>query len=96
MTRCYAWPLTVRAGDDLQLHVSTGHPRFGVRLLRCGASVQEVPGPAAVWDGYSRPIGRPDEAWAGPGTPCRCPRNWPTACTWRCRCPPARTARWPP
>ena len=66
MTRCYAWPLTVRAGDDLQLHVSTGHPRFGVRLLRCGASVQEVPGPAAVWDGHSRPIGRPDEAWGWP------------------------------
>ena len=38
MTRCYAWPLTVRAGEDLQLHVSTGEPRFGVRLLRCGAA----------------------------------------------------------
>ncbi len=36
MTRCYAWPLTVGAGADLKLHVSTGHRRFGVRLFRFG------------------------------------------------------------
>jgi hypothetical protein len=63
MIRCYAWPLTVRATEDLQLHVSTGHPRFGVRLLRYGATVREAPAPATVWDGDDLPTGRPDEAW---------------------------------
>ena len=33
MTACYAWPVTVRAGADLRLHVSTEHARFGVRLF---------------------------------------------------------------
>jgi hypothetical protein len=63
MTRCYAWPLTIRAGEDLNLHVSTEHPRFGVRLFRYGATVEAVAGPEAVYDGYDLPIGRPDEAW---------------------------------
>ncbi len=66
MTRCYAWPLTVRAGDDLMLHVSTGHRRFGVRLFRFGASVDEVPDQDLVYDGYQLPLGRPDEAWGWP------------------------------
>ena len=38
MTRSYAWPLTVQAGEDLRLHVSTEHRRFGVRLFRVGAA----------------------------------------------------------
>ena len=42
MTRCYAWPLSVTAGAELQLHVSTEHGRFGVRLFRSGATVEEV------------------------------------------------------
>jgi hypothetical protein len=66
VTRCYAWPLTVRAGADLLLHASTGHSRFGVRLFRYGASVQEVPGPGLVYDGHRLPLGRPDEAWGWP------------------------------
>jgi hypothetical protein len=66
MTRCYAWPLTVRAGDDLMLHVSTGHRRFGIRLFRFGASVDEVPGQDLVYDGCQLPLGRPDEAWGWP------------------------------
>jgi hypothetical protein len=66
MTRCYAWPITVRAGEDLKLHVSTEHPRFSVRLFRFGAIVEEVPGQDAVYDGYDLPIGRPDEAWGWP------------------------------
>jgi len=66
VTRCYAWPITVRAGDELNLHVSTEHPRFAVRLFRFGASVEEVPGQDAVYDGYDLPIGRPDEAWGWP------------------------------
>jgi hypothetical protein len=65
MTRCYAWPLTVR-GDELNLHVSTEHAPFGVRLFRFGATVEEVPGPDAAYDGYDLPIGRPDEAWGWP------------------------------
>jgi hypothetical protein len=44
MTRCYAWPLTVRAGENLRLHVSTGHPRFGVRLLRVTATARTADG----------------------------------------------------
>jgi hypothetical protein len=64
VTRCYAWPLTVRT--DLQLHVSTEHPRFGVRLFSFGAAVEEVPGPAGSYDGYDLPLGRPDEAWGWP------------------------------
>jgi hypothetical protein len=64
MSRCYAWPLTVRT--DLKLHVSTRHPRFGVRLFRYGAAVEEVAGPAEIFDGYSLPLGRPDEAWGWP------------------------------
>ena len=69
MTRCYAWPLTVRAGDALKLHVSTEHLRFGVRLFRYGAAVEEVAGPASrgeVYDGANLPLGRPDEAWGWP------------------------------
>ncbi|HYK31688.1 MAG TPA: N,N-dimethylformamidase beta subunit family domain-containing protein [Streptosporangiaceae bacterium] len=65
MTHCYAWPLTVR-GDEVNLHVSTEHSRFGVRLFRFGATVEEVAGPDAVYDGYDLPIGRPDEAWGWP------------------------------
>lgn len=66
MTRCYAWPLTVRAGDDLRLHVSTEHLSFGVRLFRFGATVAEVPGQDLVYDGHQLPLGRPDEAWGWP------------------------------
>ncbi len=49
MTRCYAWPLTVLAGEDLKLHVSTAHRRFGVRLFRYGAAVTEVPGQSQIY-----------------------------------------------
>ena len=66
VSRCYAWPLTVRASDDLMLHVSTEHRRFGVRLFRFGARVEEVPGQDLVYDGYQLPLGRPDEAWGWP------------------------------
>jgi hypothetical protein len=64
MTKSYAWPLTVKT--ELNLHVSTEHARFEVRLFRFGATVEEVPGPAAVYDGYDLPLGRPDEAWGWP------------------------------
>ncbi|MGD0595604.1 MAG: N,N-dimethylformamidase beta subunit family domain-containing protein [Acidimicrobiales bacterium] len=66
MTRCYAWPLTITSGMELQLHVSTEHARFGVRLFRCGASVEEVQGDTSRHEGESRPLGRPDEAWGWP------------------------------
>jgi hypothetical protein len=69
VTRCYAWPLTVRSGDDLRLHVSTEHSRFGVRLFRYGAAVEDVTWgltPAQVYDGADLPLGRPDEAWGWP------------------------------
>jgi hypothetical protein len=66
MTRSYAWPLTVRAGEELRLHVSTEHPSFGVRLFRVGAGIEEVPGPDQVHDGHNLPLGRPDEAWGWP------------------------------
>jgi hypothetical protein len=69
MTRCYAWPLTIRAGEDLSLHVSTEHSRFGVRLFRYGATVEAVPGPEVAYDGCDLPIGRPDEAWGWPRYP---------------------------
>ncbi|HUD38837.1 MAG TPA: N,N-dimethylformamidase beta subunit family domain-containing protein [Streptosporangiaceae bacterium] len=66
MTRSYAWPLTVGPGVNLNLHVSTEHPRFGVRLFRYGATITPVPGPATIYDGYDLPLGRPDEAWGWP------------------------------
>ena len=67
MTRCYAWPLTVGAGAELKLHVSTGHRRFGVRLYRYGAEVTPAPvQPAGEFDGHELPLGRPDEAWGWP------------------------------
>jgi hypothetical protein len=66
MTRCYAWPLTIKSAVDLTLHVSTELPRFGVRLFRYGATVEEVPGPAGSYEGYDLPLGRPDEAWGWP------------------------------
>ena len=66
MTRCYAWPLTITADEDLRLHVSTEHPAFGVRLFRYGATVEEVPCPADRYDGRDLPLGRPDEAWGWP------------------------------
>jgi hypothetical protein len=65
MTRCYAWPLTVR-DDELNLHVSTEHAKFEVWLFRFGATVESVPVPDALYDGYDLPIGRPDEAWGWP------------------------------
>lgn len=65
MTRCYAWPLTVR-GNALNLHVSTEHARFGVRLFRFGAAVEAQPVSDLTYDGYDLPIGRPDEAWGWP------------------------------
>jgi hypothetical protein len=66
VTRCYAWPLTIKAGEDLHLHVSTEHPRFGVRLFRAGAAVEQVPGQGLRYDGHHLPLGRPDEAWGWP------------------------------
>ena len=51
MTACYAWPVTVGAGADLRLHVSTEHERFGVRLFRYGATVTEVPSQAGALPG---------------------------------------------
>ena len=33
MTACYAWPVTVGAGADLRLHVSTEHERFESKQL---------------------------------------------------------------
>ena len=66
MTRCYAWPLTIAADEDLRLHVSTQLPSFGVRLFRYGATIEEVPGPAGRYDGRDLPLGRPDEAWGWP------------------------------
>jgi hypothetical protein len=66
MTRCYAWPLSVTAGAALQLHVSTEHPRFGVRLFRAGAAVEEVDAGSSVHEGHLLPLGRPDEAWGWP------------------------------
>ncbi len=69
MTRSYAWPLSIGAGEDLMLHVSTEHSRFKVRLFRFGATVEEVPVPDTSYDGYDLPIGRPDEAWGWPRYP---------------------------
>jgi N,N-dimethylformamidase beta subunit-like protein len=66
VTRSYAWPLTVRSGEDLKLHVSTELPQFEVRLFRYGASVEAVPGPAGTHHGFDLPLGRPDEAWGWP------------------------------
>jgi hypothetical protein len=66
MTRCYAWPLTVGAGSDLQLHVSTQVEEFDVRLFRVGAAIEEVSVPAGRYRGRDMPIGRPDEAWGWP------------------------------
>jgi hypothetical protein len=69
VTHCYAWPVTVRAGADLRLHVSTEHERFGVRLFRYGATVTEVASTAGALSGLSLPLGRPDEAWGWPAYP---------------------------
>jgi hypothetical protein len=66
MTRCYAWPLTVDAGCDLQLHVSTQVEEFDVRLFRVGAAIEEVAVPAGRYRGRDLPLGRPDEAWGWP------------------------------
>ncbi len=66
MTRCYAWPLTVGAGSDLQLHVSTQVEEFDVRLFRVGAAIEEVAVPGGRYRGRDLPLGRPDEAWGWP------------------------------
>jgi len=66
MTRCYAWPLTVSAGTEVRLHVSTELESFGVRLFRCGAGVEEVDSDASIHRGLLLPLGRPDESWGWP------------------------------
>ena len=66
MTRCYAWPLTVRGGANLSLHVSTEHRQFGVRLFRYGTGIEEVRQTATIHEGVDLPFGRPDEAWGWP------------------------------
>jgi hypothetical protein len=66
MTRCYAWPLSVGAGADLQLHVSTEHRRFGLRLFRSGAVIEEVVAGNGTHEGHLLPLGRPDESWGWP------------------------------
>ncbi|HTZ92018.1 MAG TPA: N,N-dimethylformamidase beta subunit family domain-containing protein [Streptosporangiaceae bacterium] len=66
MTRCYAWPLTVGAGSDLQLHVSTQVEEFDVRLFRIGAAIEEVAVETGRYRGREMPLGRPDEAWGWP------------------------------
>ena len=66
MTRCYAWPLSITGDADLHLHVSTEYRRFGVRLFRSGATVEEVDVGASTHDGHLFPLGRPDEAWGWP------------------------------
>jgi hypothetical protein len=63
VTRSYAWPVTIGAGQDLHLHVSTEHRSFGVRLFRAGAAIEEVAGPGEQFEGRDLPLGRPDEAW---------------------------------
>jgi hypothetical protein len=66
VTRSYAWPLTIKAGAELRLHVSTEHRRFGVRLFRVGAGIEAVTGPDQAYAGHNLPLGRPDEAWGWP------------------------------
>jgi hypothetical protein len=66
MTRCYAWPLTVGADAELQLHVSTPFPAFGVRIFRVGAVIEEIPVTAGRHSGRDLPLGRPDDAWGWP------------------------------
>ena len=66
MTRCYAWPLTVGADADLQLHVSTASRHFAVRLFRVGAMIEEVAVTAGRYSGRDLPLGRPDDAWGWP------------------------------
>jgi hypothetical protein len=66
MTRSYAWPLSVTGDADLQLHVSTELRRFGVRLFRSGATVEEVEAGRSIHAGQLLPLGRPDEAWGWP------------------------------
>ncbi|MGO8876887.1 MAG: N,N-dimethylformamidase beta subunit family domain-containing protein [Acidimicrobiales bacterium] len=58
--------MTVTSGTELQLHVSTEHARFGVRLFRCGATVEEVESEPSLHAGHLMPLGRPDEAWGWP------------------------------
>jgi hypothetical protein len=65
-TRCYAWPLTVTADAELQLHVSTPFPAFAVRIFRVGAVIEEVAAPAGRYSGRDLPFGRPDDAWGWP------------------------------
>jgi hypothetical protein len=71
MTRCYAWPVTVTDGTELQLHVSTPVPFFGVRIFRAGATIEEVPSRPLAYPGHDVPFGRPDTAWGWPHYPVR-------------------------
>jgi hypothetical protein len=66
VTRCYAWPLSVVDEAPLQLHVSTEHDRFAIRLFRCAATIEPADGPLVVFDGHDVPLGRPDEGWGWP------------------------------
>jgi hypothetical protein len=65
-TRCYAWPLTVTGEAELQLHVSTPFPAFGVRIFRVGAAIEEVAVTTGRYSGRDLPFGRPDDAWGWP------------------------------
>ena len=95
MTRSYAWPLTVQAGEDLRLHVSTEHRRFGVRLFRVGAAIEAVTGPDQVYDGHNLPLGRPDEAWGWPAYSVPLEEHLRDGIYWPCRHRPPTTASTP-
>ncbi len=100
MTRCYAWPLTVRRGRrTAAARVDRAPAVRGAAAAGAARRSRRCPARPPCGDGHSTcRIGRPDEAWGWP----RYTRSPLPAELDRRRLPggagarPGRTARWPP
>ena len=77
--QAYARDLSVRAGETLQLCVSTDAPRFRVRFSRQGQQLAHIPSmDTSVLTGYNVPSGPPSDDWGWPAYDILIPEDLPS------------------
>ena len=77
--QAYARDLSVRAGETLQLCVSTDAPRFRVRFSRQGQQLEHIPSlDTSVLTGYNVPSGPPSDDWGWPAYDISIPEDLPS------------------